>query len=130
MMAKTAAAEPISSMSARPTWAATNRPQEPPVSASPIRSRMCADREIVERVSHGALCPIILVRIMRPYGASHPECAHATSFFSLSGKFHDLAPARGLGRDHLAEPAGAGANGRSAKLRKALLDMGLVEGGV
>src|SRR5665811_1011166 len=51
-MARTAATEPISVMSALPTWAATNSPQEAPVRASPVRSRTCAHRLMVERVSH------------------------------------------------------------------------------
>ena len=46
-------------LSARPTCAATNSPQEPPVKANPIRSSTCADLEIVERASQGALCLIM-----------------------------------------------------------------------
>src|SRR5258708_7639033 len=54
-MAETVAAEPIRSMLALPTCAATNRPHEAPVKASPIRSRTCAHRLMAERVSHGSL---------------------------------------------------------------------------
>jgi hypothetical protein len=50
--------------------------------------------------------------------------------FPLAGKFHDLAPALGLSREHVAEPAGAAGYGNGAKLGKSLPDDGVVECGV
>jgi hypothetical protein len=49
------------------------------------------------------------------------------SLFPLSGKFHGLAPARGLRDEHIAEPAGVSGDGNRAKLGKSLLDQGVVK---
>src|SRR2546421_2230044 len=58
-MAMTATAEPIRPMSALAMCAATNSPHEPPVRASPIRSRTCAHLLMMERVFHSSVRLII-----------------------------------------------------------------------
>src|ERR1700745_2588190 len=81
--------EPIGSMSARPTCAATNRPHAAPVSASPVRSRMCADLPMAGWLFQGSLRLIIgldinsnrrtddnISRIAPPVPAYHPEKIH------------------------------------------------------
>src|SRR3981189_1475023 len=57
-MARTAAIEPRS-MSSLQTYAATNSPHEPPVKASPVRSRTCAHLLMAERPCHESVRSII-----------------------------------------------------------------------
>src|SRR6202166_1264036 len=67
-MARTVTVEPIRSISALAIFAATNSPQEVPVSASPVRSRTCAHRLMVERAFHGPVRWIILISVATKLG--------------------------------------------------------------
>src|SRR5215208_1035995 len=58
-MPMTVPADPIRSMLALPTCAATNSPHDAPVKARPVRSRTCAHRLMLERLSHGLVRLII-----------------------------------------------------------------------
>src|SRR5215212_1325642 len=81
-MARTVAAEPIRSTLALPTCAATNSPHDAPVKASPLRSRTCAHRLILERLSH----PLVRLIIWPPswnWGAAAKYQAHPPCRFSM-----------------------------------------------
>src|SRR3984893_3874565 len=84
-MARTVTVEPIRSISALAIFAATNSPQEAPVSASPVRSRTCAHRLMVERAFHGPVRWIILISVATQLGKDRPRSSRGGRFFPGAG---------------------------------------------
>src|SRR6202166_5078890 len=86
-MARTVTVEPIRSISALAIFAATNSPQEVPVSASPVRSRTCAHRLMVERVFHGPVRWIILISVATQLGKDRPRSSRRErDFLQVRGR--------------------------------------------
>src|SRR5215210_2618543 len=81
-IARTVAAEPIRSTLALPTCAATNSPHDAPVKASPLRSRTCAHRLMLERLSHPLVRLIIWLPSWNWGAAAEYQARHAVGSYA------------------------------------------------